>query len=253
MRRVGANVAGASVVIVALALVASQTLFSAASERSRIGAEPGDSGVTGAEEGRGLLAGEPRASQPGEPGRSLAPRTPGASGVGNAGRAVTPVPLEARPAPSSPRASGTVAVSVDRGSREREVVGDEPRLAISEITSRARVAIRAVLVGDVTEVEQEGASYEVEFESADDDLEVVLDRAFDLMVAEIDDDDPAPTAAQVEQARAAARAMAALGDVIEVEREDEGFEVELARPDGTVLEVELDLDLNLVAVETESD
>lgn len=214
MRRVGANVAGASAVIVGLALVASQTLFSAASERSRMAAEPGSSGVTGA---------------------------------------VTPVPSEARPAPSPFRASGTVAVSVDRGSGYREVDGDEPRLAISEITSRARVAIREVLVGDVTEVEQEGASYEVEFESADDDLEVVLDRAFDLMVAEIDDDDPAPTADQVEQARAAARAMAALGDVIEVEREDEGFEVELARPDGTVLEVELDLDLNLVAVETESD
>jgi len=117
--------------------------------------------------------------------------------------------------------------------------------------ARARAAVRQVLVGGVPEVEREGAWYEVEFDSSDDDVEVVLDQAFNLIVAELDEDDRAPTAAQVEEARAAARAMAELGDVVEVEREDEGYEVEFSRPDGTDIEVRLDL--NLVAVEVESD
>lgn len=253
MRGAAVKIAVISAPVVAFAFVASQAPFGAGSEGGTLVADRGASGAVAAEHppGNRLLPGDVRAPDPREPGGPLtgeAQKAPAVTQAGVAPPAPDTVPASFR----SPERRPLQAEADPQGTRG-EHDGDEPGVVIPEMMARARAAVRQVLVGGVTEVEREGAWYEVEFDSSDDDVEVVLDQAFNLIVAELDEDDRAPTAAQVEEARVAARAMAELGDVVEVEREDEGYEVEFSSPDGTDIEVRLDLNLNLVAVEVESD
>lgn len=245
------RVVGAGTVVAALAVGAAQVLPGSTGEggvavtgRSpapAVGAElPSDRLLPGA-----ALAPEP--AQGRHPQRREEPAAVGARPV------TSPPAPQAVSASLRPRGSSSFEAAGDGELGQRQDVADEGDPFTPEMAARARSAVREVLVGGITEVEWEGDSYEVEFDSAGEDVEVAFDLAFLVLPGEADEDDPVPTAAQVGQAEAAARALAALGDVIEVEQEDDGYEVEFSRPDGTVLEVRLDHDLGLVAIEVESD
>lgn len=236
--------AGAGIALAALVLGALQLLSETGGE---VGTVAGGGSPSAAGEGQlpseRLLPGEPSTPEP-QDRIALA--------IANGSARPAPV-AQAAASSSPPRAPGVAQTEGHRAFGQRQVVADEGELSLSRLLGRAREAVREVLVDGITEVEREEDSYEVEFESAGDDGEVAFDLAFLLLRAEADEDDRLPTAAQVRQAEAAARAMAALGDVIEIEHEDDGYEVEFSSPDGTVLEVGLDRNLDLVAIEVESD
>jgi uncharacterized membrane protein YkoI len=71
-----------------------------------------------------------------------------------------------------------------------------------------------------------------------------------------DDEGPQPTGAAADKARAAALRLVPGGTANAVERDSEKgatWEVEVRKPDGSVVDVRLDADLNKVAIDSDSE
>lgn len=111
-----------------------------------------------------------------------------------------------------------------------------------------------------TEVDDDGAAYEVEIRKPDgSQVEVQLDRNFAVTGSQVDDDpdgDDAPlTGGAWERAVAAALEHAGGGTVTETEMDDDGavYEVEVRRPDGSEVEVQLDRSFTVTGSEVDDE
>jgi hypothetical protein len=118
------------------------------------------------------------------------------------------------------------------------------------IADRAVAAAHILPLVDAVEIERGAGAYEIEFLRQNGEVEVHLDRDFN--VAPTDGDAP-PTGSEVAQAQRAARTLAGYEHLHKVERgerNEEAYEVEFETPE-TEFEVWLDDDFNVVVVTTD--
>lgn len=116
-------------------------------------------------------------------------------------------------------------------------------LSGNQRTKASQAAIEAAGGGTVTEAEEEDGGYEVDVTLDDGtELEVRLDKSYKVVETETEgpEDDRPLTAAETTAATKAALAEIGSGAVTEVERESDGYEVDVTKADDTEWSVQLD-------------